>query len=89
MAENNGSESSNGKNIGRVESVTGVVVDAVFADDLPEIYSALEIEMTAGGAERDADEASTWSARSSSTSATTACAPSRWTRPTASSAATR
>ncbi len=47
MAENNGNESSNGKNVGRVESVTGVVVDAVFGDDhLPEIYSALEIEMS-------------------------------------------
>ena len=47
MAENNGNESSNGKNVGRVESVTGVVVDAVFGDGhLPEIYSALEIEMS-------------------------------------------
>ena len=59
MAENNGSESSNGKNVGRVESVTGVVVDAVFDDELPGIYSALEIQLTAGAAERDADEATT------------------------------
>ena len=33
MAENNGNESSNGKNVGRVEQVTGVVVDVVFGDD--------------------------------------------------------
>jgi F-type H+-transporting ATPase subunit beta len=61
MADSNGNGTSNGggKNIGRIEQVTGVVVDAVFPDQLPEIYSALEIEMDAGGAERDADEATT------------------------------
>jgi F-type H+-transporting ATPase subunit beta len=32
-------------NVGRVEQVTGVVVDAVFPEQLPEIYSALKIEM--------------------------------------------
>jgi hypothetical protein len=31
------SESQNGTNVGRVEQVTGVVVDAVFPDKLPEI----------------------------------------------------
>src|SRR5690606_28836570 len=41
MANGNG----NATNTGTVESVTGVVVDALFTDDLPEIYSALEIEM--------------------------------------------
>src|ERR1700760_524712 len=41
MAENgNGA----GQNVGRVEQVTGVVVDAVFPDGLPEIYSAIVIE---------------------------------------------
>jgi F-type H+/Na+-transporting ATPase subunit beta len=40
MADTNG----NGK-VGRVEQVTGVVVDAVFGDHLPEIYHALEIEL--------------------------------------------
>ena len=39
---------SNGNNVGKVEQVTGVVVDAVFPDQLPEIYSALTIEMPAG-----------------------------------------
>jgi len=32
-------------NVGRVEQVTGVVVDAVFPGELPEIYSAVTIEM--------------------------------------------
>ena len=43
---------SNGSNVGRVEQVTGVVVDAVFPDELPEIYSAVKIEM-AGDEDRD------------------------------------
>ena len=46
MAENNGNEAERQrKNVGRVEQVTGVVVDAVFDDQLPEIYSALEIKV--------------------------------------------
>jgi F-type H+-transporting ATPase subunit beta len=36
---------SNGANVGRVEQVTGVVVDAYFPEQLPEIFSALRIEM--------------------------------------------
>jgi len=32
-------------NVGTVEQVTGVVVDAVFPDEVPEIYSALRIEL--------------------------------------------
>ncbi len=32
-------------NVGRVEQVTGVVIDAVFPDELPEIYSALKIDI--------------------------------------------
>ncbi len=40
---------SNGANVGRVEQVTGVVVDAVFPDKLPEIYSAVKIEMAGDG----------------------------------------
>ena len=31
---------------GRVEQVTGVVVDVVFPDELPEIYSALKIDIS-------------------------------------------
>jgi F-type H+-transporting ATPase subunit beta len=46
MAENGSNGSSNGdSNVGRVEQVTGVVVDAVFPDELPNIYSAVTIEM--------------------------------------------
>jgi F-type H+-transporting ATPase subunit beta len=46
-----------GQNIGRVEQVTGVVIDAVFPDGLPEIYSAITIEVSgAGASDRDADE---------------------------------
>jgi F-type H+/Na+-transporting ATPase subunit beta len=41
MADTNG----NNQNIGTVESVTGVVVDVLFGDELPEIYSALRIEV--------------------------------------------
>jgi F-type H+-transporting ATPase subunit beta len=43
MAENNGT------NVGRVEQITGVVVDAVFPDQLPGIYSAVKIEMSGDG----------------------------------------
>jgi F-type H+-transporting ATPase subunit beta len=46
---------SNGSNVGRVEQVTGVVVDAVFPDQLPEIYSAVRIEMS-GDEDREATE---------------------------------
>ncbi len=42
MAEGNG-------NVGTVEQVTGVVVDAFFPDKLPEIYHALEIAMPPAG----------------------------------------
>ena len=64
MAEENGnseqdSTESNGPNVGTIEQVTGVVVDVVFPEQLPEIYSALEIEMAAGAGERDSDEATT------------------------------
>jgi len=41
-------EVENGSNVGKVEQVTGVVVDAVFAEQLPEIYSALKIEIKPG-----------------------------------------
>src|SRR5690242_12448528 len=44
MAEDNGNQQRNG-NVGTVEQVTGVVVDAFFPDKLPEIYHALEISM--------------------------------------------
>ncbi|MEZ5074474.1 MAG: hypothetical protein R2691_06525 [Solirubrobacterales bacterium] len=39
---------TNGHNTGTVEQVIGVVVDVVFPDGLPEIYSALKIGIPAG-----------------------------------------
>ena len=35
----------NGTNVGTVEQVTGVVIDVVFPDHIPEIFSALRIEV--------------------------------------------
>ena len=49
MAENNGT------NVGRVAQVTGVVIDAVFPDTLPQIYTAVKIEMS-GGNQMDANK---------------------------------
>src|SRR5688572_18349243 len=46
MAENGNSGKSGRKGtVGRVEQVTGVVVDVVFDEHLPEIFSALKIEV--------------------------------------------
>ena len=52
MAEENGNaqtDGSNGRNIGSIESVTGVVLDVAFPEQLPEIYSALEIQLRGQG----------------------------------------
>jgi F-type H+/Na+-transporting ATPase subunit beta len=54
MAEENGNASANG-NVGRVEQVQGVVVDVAFGDQLPEIYSALKIEVPEGEGRRGID----------------------------------
>ena len=86
MADNNRAKEQRQQRTERVEQVTGVVIDVAFPDQLPEIYHALEIDVPP---EEGRTEGRPWSARSSSTSATTACARSRWTRPTACSAATR
>ena len=40
---------SNGANVGRVEQVTGVVVDVVFPDHIPEIFHALTIDVPPEG----------------------------------------
>ncbi|MDX6320041.1 MAG: F-type H+/Na+-transporting ATPase subunit beta, partial [Nocardioidaceae bacterium] len=56
MAENGNGAGEH--NIGSVEQVTGVVIDAVFPDGLPEIYSAITIDVgDAGAGDRDSDEA--------------------------------
>jgi F-type H+-transporting ATPase subunit beta len=38
-------QSTNGRNVGKVIEIRGVVVDAVFTDNLPQIYTALEIPL--------------------------------------------
>ena len=47
--------SANGgqQNVGRVEEVAGVVIEAVFPDKLPDINYAIEIDLATAGADRD------------------------------------
>jgi F-type H+-transporting ATPase subunit beta len=45
---------SDGRNVGRIEEITGVVIEAVFPDELPEINSALTIERPAANREIEA-----------------------------------
>src|SRR3954453_19958970 len=60
MADDNGnSTNGSGGNVGTVEQVTGVVVDALFPDTLPEIYHALEIQLDTGGKSDDGEEKET------------------------------
>ena len=33
------------QNVGTIEEITGVVIDAAFPDELPEIYSAIEVDI--------------------------------------------
>ena len=47
MAESS-TEGSSKQNVGTIEQVTGVVVDALFPDELPEIYTALTIDLDRG-----------------------------------------
>ena len=54
-AENGGDEE---RNVGTVEEITGVVVEAAFTGELPEINTALEIEMPALAAEEGRDDSS-------------------------------
>ena len=44
---------SNGNNTGRIEEIQGVVVDVLFPDKLPEIYSAVEIQVKASEGRED------------------------------------
>src|SRR5262245_12380687 len=34
---------TDGRNVGRIEEIQGVVIEAVFPDELPEIYSAIRV----------------------------------------------
>ncbi len=45
------SDSRDGNNVGRIEEIQGVVIEAVFPDELPEINHALEIELEQFGEE--------------------------------------
>ena len=67
------------ENVGKIVEIKGVVIDAVFPERLPEITNALRIAMT----DADGGPAATSSPKCSSTSVTTACARSPWTRRTA------
>ena len=69
------------KNVGRIEEIQGVVIEAV--------VPRRACPRSTTRSPSTAAEAARSSARSSSTSATTACARSRWTRPTAWRAARR
>ena len=51
-SEKNGSD----QNVGRVEEIAGVVIEAVFPDDLPEINTALEADLDPQTGESDDDE---------------------------------
>ena len=47
-------ESQDGqRNVGRIEEIQGVVIEAVFPDELPEIYSALLIERESNPEEQE------------------------------------
>src|SRR3954453_22588008 len=43
------------KNVGRIEEIQGVVIEAVFPDELPEIYSAITIQRTGENLEESTD----------------------------------
>jgi F-type H+/Na+-transporting ATPase subunit beta len=45
--------SGGGTNTGTVEEIQGVVIEAVFPDELPEIYNALEIDLVQAGEDED------------------------------------
>ncbi len=49
MAQNRPAQNGASENVGSLIEIKGVVVDAVFPDRLPEIYSALRIERPEGG----------------------------------------
>jgi F-type H+-transporting ATPase subunit beta len=49
--QSNGTQNA-GENVGRVEEVRGVVIEAVFPERLPEIYNALELEIEVEGEKR-------------------------------------
>ena len=79
---------SRSENVGRIESIQGVVIDAYFPDKLPEINHAIKVRRPKAADEEEGLGAvpgtTSSSVRSSSISATTGCGPWRSTPPTAS-----
>jgi F-type H+-transporting ATPase subunit beta len=49
------SQDSNGRNVGKIVEIKGVVVDAVFPDRLPEIYTALSIPVAQGDGREESE----------------------------------
>src|SRR3954449_10916519 len=41
------------KNVGRIEEIQGVVIEAVFPDELPEIYSAIRVKLPESAQEQE------------------------------------
>jgi hypothetical protein len=66
------------ENVGRIEAIRGVVIEAVFPGHLPEINHAIKVRRTSAPR-----RTTTWSARCSSNSVTTTSGLWRWTAPTA------
>src|SRR3954468_23765545 len=48
-------EQSEKRNVGRIEEITGVVIEAVFPDELPEINTALTIQRSDANREEEAE----------------------------------
>ena len=46
----------NGRNVGRIEEIQGVVIEAVFPDELPEINSAIYVERESSEDDEDGDD---------------------------------
>src|SRR5918998_2740887 len=52
--QGDGDGGSDGRNVGRIEEIQGVVIEAVFPDELPEINSAIVVErQTAAGEDEE------------------------------------
>jgi F-type H+/Na+-transporting ATPase subunit beta len=51
VSQTGSGDGARANNVGRVEEIQGVVLEAVFPDELPEIYNALEIELEQYGEE--------------------------------------
>ena len=50
--QQSGEQTSGGANVGRIEEIQGVVIEAVFPEQLPEIFSALTVQSTVSSSTR-------------------------------------